>query len=168
VTLDDISELVKRGDDVKVMDNTTGEDLTSMTMTQILLEKERSRKIVLPIDTLRGIIRSGGESLHELVDKIFQSPDGTIAQVKREANVQIQKILKKDLPADPRAMLADLINLSQKRYEELQKKIDHAITEAVDKLTGLSETQKKIEELTRKVETLEKKLGGNKAKRPKR
>ena len=159
VTLDDISEMVRRGDDVKVLDNVSGEDLTSMTMTQILLEKEKKRNKILPIETLKGIIQHGGESIHDIYDKIYKSTSGPIKQVKHEANTQISKILNRhDLQADLKNILGEVFSISQKRYDDMQKKIDAAITEAVEKITGFSETQGKIEDLTKKVDELEKKV----------
>ena len=60
VTLDEIAEMVKDGEDVKVIDNKSGEDLTSLTLTQIIFEEEKKKKSILPLAALRNIIQSGG------------------------------------------------------------------------------------------------------------
>jgi polyhydroxyalkanoate synthesis repressor PhaR len=39
VTLDEIAEMVKAGAEVKVIDNRTKEDLTSVTLAQIIFEE---------------------------------------------------------------------------------------------------------------------------------
>ena len=41
VTLDDISQMIKAGDEVRVIDNKSGEDLTSVTLAQIIFETEK-------------------------------------------------------------------------------------------------------------------------------
>src|SRR5512145_1657663 len=52
VTLDQISEMIRNGDDVKIVDNKTKEDLTTVTLAQ---------RIFLPLGAMRNIIQSGGE-----------------------------------------------------------------------------------------------------------
>ncbi|PIU55128.1 MAG: hypothetical protein COS89_08235, partial [Deltaproteobacteria bacterium CG07_land_8_20_14_0_80_38_7] len=63
VTLEDISEMIKMGDDVQVVDNHSKEDLTAITLAQIILEEQRKKTNPLPLQTFREIIQSGGETL---------------------------------------------------------------------------------------------------------
>jgi len=58
VTLDQIADMIRGGQDVKIVDNNTKEDLTSITLAQIIFEQEK-RSPKLPIEGLRQIIRSG-------------------------------------------------------------------------------------------------------------
>ena len=44
VTLQQIAELIRAGEEVCIIDNTTKEDLTSVTLAQIIYEEERDRK----------------------------------------------------------------------------------------------------------------------------
>ena len=67
VTLEDISEMIKAGDEVQILDNTTKEDLTSVTLAQIIFEEQKRKTNVLPLSTFRQIIQGGGEALRELV-----------------------------------------------------------------------------------------------------
>ena len=48
VTLDEIKQLISSGTEVRVEDADSGEDLTSLTLTQILLESERTHQAALP------------------------------------------------------------------------------------------------------------------------
>ena len=43
VTLEEIARLVRRGEDLKVIDNETDEDLTAVTFAQIILEEEKRK-----------------------------------------------------------------------------------------------------------------------------
>src|SRR5918912_3738701 len=61
VTLDQISEMIRNGDDVKIVDNKTKEDLTSVTLAQIIFEEEKKQRSFLPLTAMRNIIQNGGE-----------------------------------------------------------------------------------------------------------
>jgi polyhydroxyalkanoate synthesis repressor PhaR len=69
VTLDQIAEMIRGGDDVKIIDNKTKEDLTSVTLAQIIFEEEKRQKSFLPLQAMRNIIQSGGESITQLVSQ---------------------------------------------------------------------------------------------------
>src|ERR1700749_2624107 len=61
VTLDQISEMIRNGDDVKIVDNKSKEDLTTVTLAQIIFEEEKKQHSFLPLGAMRNIIQSGGE-----------------------------------------------------------------------------------------------------------
>lgn len=58
VTLDEISELIKAGNDVEIRDRKTGEDLTRQFLLQIITEQESKGENVLPVNVLTGLVRS--------------------------------------------------------------------------------------------------------------
>ena len=58
VTLQQIAGLIRNGDEIRVIDKTTQQDLTAAMMAQIIFEEEK-RGPRLPADALRRIIRSG-------------------------------------------------------------------------------------------------------------
>src|SRR6202012_546751 len=62
VTLDEIAEMVKQGVEVKIVDNRSKDDLTSVTLAQIIFEEEK-KKNRMPLAALREIIRRPGEAL---------------------------------------------------------------------------------------------------------
>src|SRR4249920_3865475 len=61
VTLDQISEMIRNGDDVKIVDNKTKEDLTTVTLAQIIFEEEKKQRSFLPLGAMRNIIQNGSE-----------------------------------------------------------------------------------------------------------
>ena len=73
VTLEDICDMIKQGEDVQVIDNATKEDLTSVTLAQIILEEERKTKGVLPLNIFKQIIQSSGGVIKEFVHKSLES-----------------------------------------------------------------------------------------------
>jgi polyhydroxyalkanoate synthesis repressor PhaR len=68
VTLEEIEEMIRTGREISVVDAASGEDLTSVTLTQIILENERTRRASLPAAFLHQLIKHG-ESWHDLVQK---------------------------------------------------------------------------------------------------
>jgi polyhydroxyalkanoate synthesis repressor PhaR len=61
VTLDEISQMVKEGEDVRVVDNKTKDDLTAVTLAQIIVEEEKKVQ-KMPLKLLRSIIQSGNDA----------------------------------------------------------------------------------------------------------
>lgn len=78
VTLEELEELIRAGKEISVVDASTGEDLTSVTLTQIILENERSRRGSLPTGFLHQLIKHG-EAWQEFVQHAMRaSLEGTI------------------------------------------------------------------------------------------
>lgn len=70
VTLEELAELVRRGEDVRVVDHTSGEDLTSITLMQVIFEEEKKIGGLMPQVVLTRLIRSGGEALQALRSRV--------------------------------------------------------------------------------------------------
>lgn len=56
VNLDDLAELIRQGADVQVLDAKTGEDLTRVTLTQVIMEDAKDQPAGLPLELLRQLI----------------------------------------------------------------------------------------------------------------
>jgi polyhydroxyalkanoate synthesis repressor PhaR len=67
VTLEDLAEMVKSGEDFVVVDAKTGEDITRTVLTQIIFEQENKGQNLLPITFLRQLIRFYGDSIQSLI-----------------------------------------------------------------------------------------------------
>lgn len=77
VTLEEISKMIKAGDEVTIIDNESKEDLTSVTLTQIIYEEEK-RESRMPLGMLRHLIQTGGTTLQEFFDKSVKAPVETM------------------------------------------------------------------------------------------
>ena len=62
VTLDEISKMIKAGEDLRVIDNKTKNDITASTLTQLLYESEKKAKTQPSVELLKEIIRHGDGS----------------------------------------------------------------------------------------------------------
>jgi polyhydroxyalkanoate synthesis repressor PhaR len=72
VTLEEIEEMIRAGREISVVDAASGEDLTSVTLTQIILENERTRRASLPAAFLHQLIKHG-ESWQDFVQKSMRA-----------------------------------------------------------------------------------------------
>ena len=59
VTLEDLEEMIRAGKEISVVDATTGNALTAITLTQIVLESERNGRAALPTAFLHQLIKHG-------------------------------------------------------------------------------------------------------------
>jgi polyhydroxyalkanoate synthesis repressor PhaR len=67
VTLEDLADMVKSGEDFVVYDAKSGEDITRSVLTQIIFEQENKGQNLLPITFLRQLIRFYGDSIQNLI-----------------------------------------------------------------------------------------------------
>jgi polyhydroxyalkanoate synthesis repressor PhaR len=67
VTLDDLAEMVKNGEDFRVVDAKSGDEITRSVLTQIIFEQENKGQNLLPITFLRQLIRFYGDSIQKLI-----------------------------------------------------------------------------------------------------
>ena len=90
VSLDEISGWIRQGQEVKVVDNATGGDVTSQTLTQIILDEGRRGTSFLPSELLHDLVRigeravsSGFEQVSSGVDRLVQASIDRLAPVRR-------------------------------------------------------------------------------------
>ena len=69
VTLEDVSLLIKKGFQVEVVDVNSGEDVTTLVLTQIIMNKAKEDNALLPVSLLHLIIQYGESHLHEFFEK---------------------------------------------------------------------------------------------------
>ncbi len=67
VTLEDLADMVKDGEDFTVVDAKSGDDITRSVLTQIIFEQENKGQNLLPITFLRQLIRFYGDSIQNLI-----------------------------------------------------------------------------------------------------
>ncbi|MBI2082119.1 MAG: hypothetical protein HYT76_00985 [Deltaproteobacteria bacterium] len=121
VTLEEIAEMIREGEDVQVIDNKTQDDLTSVTLTQIIFEQEKQKKSLLPLPALRNIIQSGGEKIVDFV----QTGVSSITHAREEAEKKLKTAIESvsSLPSVQSEIRAlrkkiDLLETQLKKYEK--------------------------------------------------
>ena len=83
VTLDEIEEMIRGGREISVVDAASGEDLTSVTLTQIILEHERNHRGTLPTSFLHQLIKHG-EAWQDFVQRSMRSSLEGVVTNQRE------------------------------------------------------------------------------------
>lgn len=120
ITLEGISTLIRQGEDVIVIDHTTEEDLTAVTLTQIIFEQEKKRGGFLPKSVLTGLVQAGGETLNTL-RRSLSVPLDMFHQVDFEIERRLQVLISKgELAKEEGANLRDkLLSFSLQQDSEL-------------------------------------------------
>jgi len=83
VTLDEIEEMIRSGKEIAVVDAASGEDLTSVTLTQIILEAERNHRGNLPTAFLHQLIKHG-EAWQDFIQRSLRSSLENVTGSQRE------------------------------------------------------------------------------------
>ncbi len=155
VTLDEIAEMVKVGLEVKIVDNRSKEDLTSVTLAQIIFEEEK-KKNRMPLAMLREIIRHPGESISGFIQKELTP---RVNSIREEAESRLDKLLRREDGGAEGMTPAELIKSSQRLLEDWQRRLDERIKHGVENVIGsLPALGRDMQVLTQRLETLEKKL----------
>jgi polyhydroxyalkanoate synthesis repressor PhaR len=178
VTLDEIAEMIKGGAEVKIIDNRSKDDLTSVTLAQIIFEEEKKTS-KMPLGFLRDIIRSSGETLSGFLQHQVGQAGQKLASIREEAETLRDRILRRENEAgapenaaEPAASAAqaaaplgpaieqakELVAQSQRVVEEWQRRIDDRVRHAVDDLTSLPSLVRDLASLEKRIGELEKRL----------
>lgn len=153
VTLDEIAEMVKQGAEVKIIDNRTKEDLTNVTLAQIVFEEEKKQK-QMPLSVLREIIRQPGERINQFINT---QVNPRVEQIREQTTTRINTLLGRDPNEDlsPAALAAQ----SQKVFETWQARVDERVKHAIENVVGnLPALGRDLSALMARLDALEAKL----------
>ena len=78
VSLDEISAWIRQGQEVRVVDNATNNDVTSQTLTQIILEEGRKGTSFLPSELLHDLVRIGERAVSTGMEQMQHGVDRLI------------------------------------------------------------------------------------------
>jgi polyhydroxyalkanoate synthesis repressor PhaR len=175
VTLDQISEMIRAGDDVKIVDNKTKEDLTSVTLAQIIFEEEKKQRSFLPLTAMRNIIQNGGEWFAEAQrrvsrvlpfkrdetgdeptgdeeapppeDGMLPDDDSTYAGTKKNEGLALMREFR------------EWVTEQQHALEDWQKRVDGRVRGVVENISPFGSLHKDVKTLSDRIAELEEKLG---------
>jgi polyhydroxyalkanoate synthesis repressor PhaR len=137
VNLDDIAALIREGKDVQIVDAKTGQDLTRVTLTQIITEDAKDKPTGLPLELLRQLIVASDEVRQEFVMWYLKSAFDTYQKVQdavqnRLGEVQsailspvdmMKSFLGAPAPPPPRAETEPELDTLRKRIAELEARL---------------------------------------------
>jgi len=166
VNLSEVSRLIREGVDLKVIDNNTKEDISSLILAQIIVEQEKTKKIMLPsiLSPLK-MLKRGGEDMFRLGRKMFLASLGVLSLTKERANEIAQELIKKGelSQSESKEFVVDILDKAEKEKDRLIEKIKPEIDKSLEKMNFASKKcvdnlEKKIDDLGNKIDQLSKKI----------
>lgn len=73
ITIKEIETLIKQHEEVKVIDNDSGNDITAATLSQVIFEQEKNQTGLLPVNLLTSLVQSGGKRMEEIRRNLFNA-----------------------------------------------------------------------------------------------
>ena len=172
VTLDQIADMIRSGDDVKIVDNNSKEDLTTVTLAQIIFEEEKKQKSFLPLNAMRNIIQSGGERIEELVSQAQKKVSGVFSRkhpdrspsptgTNGEVEAAPEEAPEETEPREGAGALREFrewIESSQQRIEDWQKKMDERVRHLVEGISPFASLSKEVAGIAARLGEIERRL----------
>ncbi len=172
VTLLQIAEMVRGGEEVQIIDNNTKDDLTEVTLAQIIYEEQKQKASSsrnVPLQTLKDLI-------HQRTEKVLSDlregpigrliPGGVAGKSEPppgESEAAHTEPAKKDNgsaapPPPPSQNKPSLVEQAKETLEDWQTKIDERVKAVVPNLLPWQQLQHEIKRLNARIEELEEKL----------
>jgi polyhydroxyalkanoate synthesis repressor PhaR len=148
VTLLQIAEMVRGGEEVQIIDNNTKDDLTEVTLAQIIYEEQKAHSRSVPLQTLKELIHTRTEKV--LAD-LREGPIGRLIPGAKagEAEVPVPKEVK-----------PTLVDQAKEKLEEVQHQLDERIKAILASFRPLQQLQQEVRRLNERIEEIERKLNG--------
>lgn len=169
VTLLQIAEMVRRGEDVQIIDNTTKEDKTEVTLALAISEELKAKPRSVPLGTLRNLIQERGE---KILTSLRDGPIGRLipedAEQEGRTKPEGEKTERDRVEADrekqerdkqERTGLADLVATSRHTIDQWQHAIDERIRAVLPNFSLFLDIQSELRRLTQRVQFLEERFG---------
>ena len=169
VTLEQISEMIRAGEDVQIVDNKSKEDLTTVTLAQIIFEEEKKRSF-MPLGAMRTIIQNGGDWIAEAQRRVQglwpynkrreDGSEGFDAATEGAANGEAAtaEVSSEEAKARGLAALREWAEHSRGALTEWQARMDERIRTAIGGISPLTALNKDVKILQDRIAELEQKL----------
>jgi len=173
VTLLQIADMVRAGEDVQIIDNASKEDKTEVTLALIISEELKSQPRSVPLGTLRDLIHQRGE---KLLSQLREGPIGRlipgVGEGKDEAAPDsgvpssdvspVSGAAPETTGATATSGNHDTGKADPSPFEQWRHAIDERIRMILPSFVGFKDLQQKVDHLTKKVAELEAEVGRRK------
>jgi polyhydroxyalkanoate synthesis repressor PhaR len=172
VTLLQIAEMIREGEDVQIIDNASKEDKTDVTLALIISEELRTKPRGIPLSTLKALIRNKGE---RILTQLREGPIGKLMPVPgKEGEEQPSSVTPPPLvPAVssvssvPPSREREEDDMSQGKegkgfratLEQWQSTIDERIRAVLPNFAAFRELEQEVKRLSERLEALERGQG---------
>ncbi len=162
ITLEQLSKMVKEGQNFAVYDAKTGEDITGSVLTQIIVEQEgKSGQTLLPVNFLRQLIRMYGDAMQPFVPNYLESVMETFQKNQEVIRDQFAGVLGKIPGMKPFEDLAkqNLALMEQAVQRFAPFKMARAASEAASKAPAKGAARSdEISELKSRIDAMQEQL----------
>ena len=158
VTLLQIAEMIREGEDVQIIDNATKEDKTDVTLALIISEELRTKPRGIPLSTLKALIRNKGE---RILTQLREGPIGKLMPIKEGAEGEPVAGSASSVP--PPREEDDLSQSKESKglratLEQWQSTIDERIRAVLPNFAAFRDLEQAVKRLSERVESLERTL----------
>ena len=116
VTLEDLAEMVRKGEDFTVNDAKSGEDITHSVLTQIIFEQEaKTGNTLLPVSFLRQLISFYGDQMQMVVPSYLEHSMSALTEQQEKFKEQMTKSM------DANPMMANMKAPMQMVEEQVKR-----------------------------------------------
>ncbi|HEY8042462.1 MAG TPA: polyhydroxyalkanoate synthesis regulator DNA-binding domain-containing protein [Polyangiaceae bacterium] len=150
VTLLQIAEMVRGGEEVQIIDNNTKDDLTEITLAQIIYEEQKAHSRNVPLQTLKDLIHARTEKV--LAD-LREGPIGRLIPGGKPGEEKTEVAPAKDSKPG-------LVDQAKEKLEEVQHQLDERIKAILTSFRPLQQLQQEVRRLNERIEELERRLKG--------
>lgn len=172
----DVAEMIKKGIEIRIIDSSSGNDITTVVLGRILLaETENWGDETESKDFLTHIIEIGGKHSMSILKNTVLASIGAFQVTKAKAEKIIDDLIKKgDLKeSDRKTAVLELLEKAEKSTASIRSKVGTEVTKAqkeitkfanevkqykLVKQTDIKKLENKVDKLTKLVKSLEKKL----------
>jgi len=167
IKLEDLAKLVKGDVEFKVIDSWTKKDVTLSVLTKVLSDSltEDKRNLKQTSKLIRLLIARGGEITVDFFKKSVLFGLGVFDLTKEKAEKLVDEMIKRGemSQSDKAKAVKELLKGHDERMKKLKTKIDERVEKVTAKVRGkekdeLGKLHKKLDDLTKVVEKLEKRL----------
>jgi polyhydroxyalkanoate synthesis repressor PhaR len=159
VTLLQIAEMVRGGEEVQIIDNNTKDDLTEVTLAQIIYEEQKAHSRNVPLQTLKELIHTRTEKV--LAD-LREGPIGRLIpgskSPEQEAVVESNGPGAASRTAGAKDVKPTLVDQAKEKFEEMQHQIDERIRSILSSFRPLQQLQQEVRRLNERIDELERKM----------
>jgi len=161
ITLKGISELLDQGNEVRVVDNETGEDITNVALSQILVDSERSNSAV-PRSLLSQIMERGGDIVYGALKRGMDDAQEGLGEIQE----RVRRIVRTAEGEGDR--LRDWIALSPREFDQRIQRAVERVFKLLDlpRRSDLSILNENLERVAEAIERLEGSVRRSEAPRP--
>jgi polyhydroxyalkanoate synthesis repressor PhaR len=165
VTLQQIGEMVRAGEDVQIIDNATKEDKTEVTLALIISEDLKAQPRSVPLGTLRDLIQ---ERSSRLLNQLREGPIGRLIPGTGEGGAAVGTEAEAAAAAaagggddklGAKGRLSEIVESSKHTLDQWQHTIDERIRAILPGVGLVRDLQSDVKKLTKRVDELEAKLG---------